>query len=80
MVLTRVDGHAVLANDFALKIIGITKDSKIDGGEVIVKNNRPTGVLIDNAADLMKRAIPEFSKEDKSMALIKAQENCFAMG
>ncbi len=80
VVLTRVDGHAVIANDFALNIIGITKDTKIDGGEVIVKNNRPTGVLIDNAADLMKNAIPKFSKEEKSMALIKAQENCFAMG
>lgn len=80
VVLTRVDGHAVIANDFALKVIGITKDSKIDGGEVIVKNNRPTGVLIDNAADLMKNAIPEFSRDEKSMALIKAQENCFAMG
>ncbi len=80
VVLTRVDGHAVIANDFALNIIGITKDSKIDGGEVIVKNNRPTGVLIDNAADLMKNAIPTFSEEEKSIALLKAQENCFALG
>ncbi len=80
VVLTRIDGHAVIANDVALKIAGITSKTEIEGGEVIVKNGKPTGVLVDNAADLMKSYIPEFTREQKEQALLKAQEDCFAAG
>jgi predicted amidohydrolase YtcJ len=80
VVLTRIDGHAVLANDAALKTAGITARTKIDGGEIILYNGKPTGVLIDNAADLMKSFVPDFDKAQKTEALKKAQEDCFAVG
>jgi predicted amidohydrolase YtcJ len=80
VVLTRIDGHAVIANDYALKIAGINAETVINGGEVILKNGKPSGVLIDNAAGLMRSAVPAFSEKEKSLALIKAQENCFAAG
>ncbi len=80
VVLTRIDGHAVLANEVALKAADITASTKVEGGEVIVKNGKPTGVLVDNAADMMKNAVPSFSREQKEAALLKAQEDCFGAG
>lgn len=80
VVLTRVDGHAVLANSEALRRAGITADTKIKGGEVLLKNGKTTGILIDNAADLMKSVIPEAGADEKGASLLTAQENCFAVG
>jgi predicted amidohydrolase YtcJ len=80
VVLTRVDGHAVLANSEALRLVGITAQTRIDGGEVMLKNGKPTGILIDNAADLMKKAIPEPDKLLKENALADAQIECFKVG
>lgn len=80
VVLTRIDGHAVIANDFALKLAGINTNTKIEGGEVIVVNGNMTGVLVDNAADKMKNAVPQFNEEEKTQALLTAQQNCFAQG
>lgn len=80
VVLTRIDGHAVLVSSEALKLAGITASTKIDGGEVVLKNGKPTGVLIDNAADRMRALIPEMSRSTKIKALEQAQQNCFAAG
>lgn len=80
VVLTRIDGHAVLANSKALEIAGITAKTKIDGGEVVLQKGKPTGVLIDNAAERMLSFIPTLSREEKTKALLEAQTNCFAQG
>ncbi|MBO4573766.1 MAG: amidohydrolase [Bacteroidales bacterium] len=80
VLLTRVDGHAVLVSDNILEIIGLNKNSKIDGGEIIVKNGQPTGILLDNAADMAKAAIPQLTKQQKINALKIAQRDCFKHG
>lgn len=80
VTLTRIDGHALIANDAALKLAGININTKIDGGEVLVKHGKTTGVLIDNAMDTLRKIIPEFSLEEKAIALITAQDECFAVG
>jgi len=80
VVLTRVDGHAVLANREALRIAGITAQTKVDGGDVILKDGEQTGILLDNAADLMKGAIPEDENLQKESALLDAQLDCFKVG
>jgi len=80
VVLIRVDGHAMLANSEALKRANITSNTKIAGGEVKLKNGRPTGVLIDNAMDEVYSIIPELNENEKALAFSKAQENCFAAG
>jgi predicted amidohydrolase YtcJ len=36
-VLTRIDGHAAIANNKALQLAGIKADEKIDGGEIILR-------------------------------------------
>jgi len=78
--LVRVDGHAAWCNSKALELAGITATTKIDGGEVLLKNGLPTGVLIDNAKELVFNHIPAPSGELKTKALLSAQNNCFAVG
>jgi len=78
--LMRVDGHAVICNQAALDAAHITGATKVNGGEVILKNGRLTGVLIDNAVDLVKKNIPSFSHEINKECLLRAQKNCFAAG
>ena len=78
--LIRVDGHAGWCNSKALEIAGVTAESKVQGGEVLVKNGEPTGVLIDNAESLVMKHIPEPSEEQQRKGLLAAQKNCFAVG
>ncbi len=78
--LVRVDGHAAWCNSKALNIAGVTSISKIQGGEVLVKNGEPTGILIDNAEGLVTPFIPKISKEQQEKGLLEAQKNCFAAG
>jgi hypothetical protein len=80
VVCIRIDGHAVLANSKALDIAGINDKTTIAGGEIIKVNGKITGVLLDNAADLMKGFIPEITQEQKVKALLLAQKNCFEQG
>ncbi len=78
--LVRVDGHAAWCNSKALNIAGVTSTSRIQGGEVLVKNGEPTGILIDNAEGLVTPFIPKISKEQQQNGLLEAQKNCFAVG
>ena len=80
VILTRIDGHAALVNGKALEIAGITAKTKVDGGDVILKNGQPTGVLIDNAIELVTDQIPEPDAGQIAEALLAAQKNCFAVG
>jgi len=78
--LTRVDGHAALVNSEALRIAEINSDTKVSGGKVELVNGSPSGILIDNAMDLVFGKIPAPSERQSEDALLKAQQNCFAIG
>ncbi len=78
--LIRVDGHAAVVNSEALRRAGITRRTEVSGGEVILAGREPSGVLIDNAMDLVAEVIPEGDEAFARSALLKAQENCFAAG
>jgi hypothetical protein len=80
VLLTRVDGHAAIANNAALQLAGIKAGDKLTGGEIVVKNNRLTGVLIDNAVDWVAAKIPPPSAQQMETALLNAQGDCFAVG
>lgn len=80
VVLKRVDGHAVLANAAALNIAKFTIHTKISGGELIIKDGKLTGVLVDNAADSLEKSISRPHHDLLKKALLKAQTNCLAMG
>jgi predicted amidohydrolase YtcJ len=61
----RLDGHMSLANSLALRLAGVTRDTADPPGGTIVKDaaGEPTGILKDNAADLVARVIPEPTRE-----------------
>jgi predicted amidohydrolase YtcJ len=80
ILLARVDGHAAIANKKALALAGIQPNQKIDGGTIETINGKLTGVLIDNAVDLVSSKIPIATNKDKENALLLAQKNCFAVG
>ena len=68
VLLTRIDGHAVLASQEVLTMAGITKDFRMEGGMALVKGNRCTGVLLDNIADLAKGLIPKMERQQQIQA------------
>jgi len=80
ILLTRIDGHAAIANQKALDIAGIQPGMKITGGDVEEKNGKITGILIDNAVDLVSTKVPAASVAQIKNALNQAQNNCFAVG
>ena len=78
--IMRIDGHAVICNTKALTIAGINTNTKVDGGEIIIKNGKLTGLLIDNAVDIVKKHIPVFTPELIEESILQGQANCFAVG
>ncbi len=80
VLLQRVDGHAAIANAKALELAQIRPMQKIDGGEIETRDGRLTGLLIDNAVELVTKTIPPASIHDYEKWLLAAQKNCFAVG
>ena len=80
VLLTRIDGHAAIANQKALDLAGIKAGQTLTGGTVEVKNGKLTGVLIDNAIDLVDSKIPPATSEQVAASLKQGQQNCFAVG
>jgi len=70
--VTRLDGHMGLANSAALRMAGVTKETKDPPGGTIVRDaetGEPTGVLKDDAQDLVYRVIPEATEAEREDAL-----------
>ena len=80
VVLKRIDGHAYLVNQKALDLAGISATTVLPGGTVVLGNGEPTGVLIDSPMDLVNKALPPFTQEEKIEALAAAQEVCLKNG
>jgi predicted amidohydrolase YtcJ len=80
VIITRIDGHAALANQKALELAGVSPQTTMVGGLVELKDGRMTGILIDNAVDIVTVKIPEADEEEKRQALKTAEANCFAVG
>jgi hypothetical protein len=72
--LRRVDGHAGWANNQAMKLAGITKETPTPSGGEIVKDaqGEPTGIFIDNAMALIDNAIPPLTINEEKQVLLKA--------
>lgn len=63
--VSRLDGHMALANGLALRLAGIGRDTQAPEGGEIARDGRgePTGLLKDNAQELVWRVVPEPSRE-----------------
>lgn len=80
VLLKRIDGHAAIANQKALDIAGIKAGDTLSGGEIQEQEGSLTGILIDNAVDLVSDKIPTATPEQLKKALQAAEQNCFAVG
>ena len=80
ILLERVDGHASIANDFALNLAGVKPGQSIVGGQFTMQEGKLTGLLIDNAVGMVERHVPAATQKDYKDWLTTAQQNCFATG
>jgi predicted amidohydrolase YtcJ len=80
VALSRVDGHAIIANSKALELAGITAQTEVSGGEILLSNGEPSGIVIDAPMELIHKTIPALSKEQKIKALKDAEKICLELG
>ena len=80
--IQRLDGHMALANSLALRLAGVTRDTKDPDGGAIVRDasGEPTGIFKDNAEELVTRVIPEPSREMNVRAARAALEEAARVG
>jgi predicted amidohydrolase YtcJ len=80
--LTRVDGHAAIVNNYALDLAGITDLTTMNGGTIIREETgkKATGVLIDNAMDIVSQKIPPLTIKQMRKALAQAGSNTSSYG
>jgi predicted amidohydrolase YtcJ len=81
VALKRIDGHAILVSKNVMDLAGITSETTVAGGNILLgPDGQPTGVLIDEAMTLIDSIIPIVTAETKAQALIRAQNNCIQAG
>jgi len=80
--LKRVDGHAGWANSAALAIAGIDSGTPDPVGGKIIRdaNGNATGVLIDNAMDLVETHVPQPAKAEIRTAYRQAVAYLLSLG
>ena len=82
VVLGRIDGHALWVNSVALRTAGVTKATPDPAGGKIVHGARgePTGVLIDNAMNLVAAKAPAANAELRERRIRAAAAVAVASG
>ena len=81
--VNRLDGHEALANAAAMKAAGVTRGTAAPAGGEIVRDARtgePIGIFKDRALDLIGRAIPPPSPEQRDSALARALAHAASLG
>lgn len=80
--LRRVDGHAGWASTAALARAGITRATPDPPGGRILRraDGEPTGVLIDNAMDLVENGLPAPGPTALRQAILRAARHVTALG
>lgn len=81
VLLTRIDGHAAWANSEALRRAGV-EDGVPDppGGLFLRREGRLTGILLDRAVEVVRRAVPSPSKAAVRERSLRAMESLKALG
>jgi predicted amidohydrolase YtcJ len=76
ILLFRLDGHMALANSQALALAGIDKNTPdVEGGEIVRDaTGNPTGILKDNAWELVSNILPNPSAVQQDQALQQAMD------
>src|SRR5438132_10858360 len=82
VALARADSHALWVNDRALRLAGISRETKDPDGGLIVRDaaGNPTGVLVDNAMRMVFQAMPRPSPMDTEALLVRGLKALAAVG
>ena len=80
VAIRRIDGHALLANQTAIDLAGVTINTSFSGGEILQKNGKLTGIFIDSPMGLIGAKIPRPSVSEQIQALKDAEKICFDLG
>ncbi|HEY6662295.1 MAG TPA: amidohydrolase family protein [Sphingomicrobium sp.] len=75
VVLERVDGHAIVVNSAAMKAAGVTPATPSPPGGRI-----ENGLFVDNAIELIGKAVPPATPAENDQALAKAQDILLSYG
>ncbi len=78
--LTRIDGHAAIVNQKALDIAKLDKPIQMVGGSILTEKGKITGVLVDNAMDLVGKFLPKVTEADIERCLLLAEKNTLQVG
>ncbi|PKP50402.1 MAG: amidohydrolase [Bacteroidetes bacterium HGW-Bacteroidetes-11] len=80
VVLVRVDGHAVLVNEAAIVLSGLTPDSISDKKMAVMENGKFTGVFLESYADFFRNLVPAPEGDHLTELLLKAAADCHQTG
>jgi predicted amidohydrolase YtcJ len=74
IILERIDGHSIWVNSRALELAGIGRDTPDPQGGTIRRDaqGNATGILIDNARDLVERVSPRPTHADRTRRIERA--------
>lgn len=65
VMAVRACGHAIVVNSRVIELLKLTAATpQPDGGQIVIENGVPNGVLMDNAMDAVYAAIPVPSREE----------------
>jgi predicted amidohydrolase YtcJ len=80
--VSRYDGHMGLANSMALRLAGITAKTPDPPGGTIVRDARgnPTGALKDAATDIIYKAIPPLTHDQRVKVVKRALAHAASLG
>lgn len=76
VVAVRACGHALAVNSYVLDLLGITGDAvQPDGGQIVMENGIPNGLLLDTAMDQVYDAVPSPGRDAlKDMILLACRK------
>lgn len=80
VALTRIDGHAMLVNQAALNQAEIDENTKVFGGEILEKDGKLTGILIDNPMSKIRNSFPETDRKTQTEALQSGEKVALSYG
>ena len=80
VAVRRIDGHALLANQAAIDLAGVTIHTPFNGGDILKKDGKLTGVFIDRPMGLIDSKIPAPTLKETTQALKDAEKICFDLG
>ena len=84
--LFRIDGHALLANDYLIQksnvIEKVNSDSELNQGGYFIMNEADefTGVMVDNAMNPILELIPDFSDKKMREKILEIQSELYGYG